>query len=95
MSSRFEIRILLTAILFLIPITAGLTTYVLLQMKEDSLLSTAGNAYSPPRNVGGLVQNVSESLITINCLEELGSGFSFGLDSVDISNGFEFRIATA
>ena len=95
MSSRFEIRILLTAILFLIPITAGLTTYVLLQMKEDSLLSTAGNAYSPPRNVGGLVQNVSESLVTINCLEELGSGFSFGLDSVDISNGFEFRIATA
>ena len=36
-TSRFEIRILLTAILFLIPITAGLTTFVLLQAKEESL----------------------------------------------------------
>jgi S1-C subfamily serine protease len=91
MTNRFEIRVLLTAILFLIPITGGITTYVLLEVKENSLLSTSTNAYSPPRNIGGLVLNVNDSLVTINCLETLGSGFSFGLDSVDKANGFEFR----
>jgi S1-C subfamily serine protease len=89
-TSRFEIRILLTAILFLIPITAGLTTFVLLQAKEESLLSTLTNAYSPPKNIGGLVELVSESLVTIQCQDVLGSGFSFGLDSYDLDNGFKF-----
>lgn len=93
--SRFEIPILLTAILFLIPITAGLTTYVLLQVKEDSSLSTSENGYSPPRDIGGLVVRVSESLVTINCLDALGSGFSFGFDDFDLGNGFEFRSAAA
>lgn len=94
-SSRFEIRILLTAILFLLPITGGLTTYVLLEAKENSLLSTSENAYSPPKNIGQLVQNVNESLVTLNCQDELGSGFSFGFDSVDIGNGFKYRSAAA
>lgn len=91
MSNRLEIRILLSAVLFLIPITAGLTFYVLLEVRENTFLSTAENAYSPPRNIGGLVQSANESLVTINCLDVLGSGFSFGLDSVDRGNGFEFR----
>lgn len=91
MSNRLEIRILLSAALFLIPITAGLTFYVLLEVRENQFLSTAENAYSPPRDIGGLVQSASESLVTINCLDVLGSGFSFGLDSVDRGNGFEFR----
>ncbi len=95
MTNRFEIRVLLTAILFLIPITAGLTTYVLLQVKEDRILSTSANGYSPPRNLGSLVQSVNESLVTINCKEALGSGFSFGFDSIDLKNGFEFRSETA
>jgi len=94
-TSRFEIRILLTAILFLIPITAGLTTFVLLQAKEESLLSTLTNAYSPPKNIGGLVELVSESLVTIQCQDVLGSGFSFGLDSYDLDNGFQFRSEAA
>lgn len=95
MTSRFEVRILLTAILFLIPITAGLTTYVLLEAKEDSLLSTSTNAYSPPKNIGGLVELVSESLVTIKCQDALGSGFSFGLDSYDLDNGFKFHSEAA
>ena len=95
MTNRFEIRVLLTAILFLIPITAGLTTYVLLEVKEDTLLSTSTNAYSPPKNIGGLVESVSESLVTINCQDVLGSGFSFGLDSYDLDNGFKFRSPAA
>lgn len=95
MSNRIEIRILLTAILFLIPITGGLTTYVLLQVKEDSSLSTSENGYSPPKDIGALVLGVSESLVTIKCLDVLGSGFSFGFDDFDLSNGFEFRSAAA
>jgi S1-C subfamily serine protease len=95
MTNRFEIRVLLTAILFLIPITGGLTTFVLLEAKEDALLSTSTNAYSPPKNIGRLVELVSESLVTINCRDVLGSGFSFGLDSFDRSNGFKFRSETA
>ena len=95
MTSRFEIRILLTAILFLVPITAGLTTYVLLLVKEDSLLSPSTNAYSPPNNIGGLVLGVNDSLVTIKCLETLGSGFSFGLDLTDKDNGFAFRSEAA
>jgi hypothetical protein len=94
-TSRFEVRILLTAILFLIPITAGLTTYVLLEVKKGSLLSTSENSYQPPENIGGLVLSVNESLVTIKCLDDLGSGFSFGLDSIDINNGFKFRSVTA
>jgi serine protease Do len=94
-NSRIEIRILLTAILFLIPITGGLTAYVFLQVKEDSSLSTSENGYSPPKDIGALVQGVSESLVTINCQDGLGSGFSFGFDEFDLSNGFEFRSPAA
>jgi serine protease Do len=94
-SSRLEVRILLAAILFLVPVTAGLTTYVLLQVKEDSYLSASENGYSPPRNIGALVQYVEDSLVTIKCLEVLGSGFSFGLDAYDINNGFEYRSVAA
>lgn len=79
----------------MVPITAGLTTYVLLQVREDSVFSTSANGYSPPKNLGGLVQTVNESLVTINCQDVLGSGFSFGLDDVDLSNGFEFRSTAA
>lgn len=95
MSNRFEIRILLTAILFLIPITGGVATYILLEVKEDSLLSPSTNAYSPPKSIGGLVQGVNDSLVTIKCLETLGSGFSFGLDLTDKDNGFVFRSEAA
>ena len=95
MSNRFEIRILLTAILFLIPITGGLATYILLQVQEESLLSPSTNAYSPPRNIGEIVVSVNESLVTIKCNDALGSGFSFGLDDFDRSNGFEFRSVAA
>ena len=95
MTNRFEIRVLLTAILFLIPITAGLTTYVLLQVKEERSLSASSNGYSPPKSVGTLLQSVNESLVTINCQDVLGSGFSFGLDDFDINNGFEFRSPAA
>jgi hypothetical protein len=89
-TSRFEVRILLTAILFLIPITAGLTTYVLLEAKENSLLSPSTNAYSPPRNIGQLVVSVNESLVTIKCLETLGSGFSFGLEGLGLTTSALF-----
>ncbi len=95
MTSRIEIRILLTAILFLVPITAGLTTYVFLQAQDESLLSPSVNAYSPPSNIGQLVLSVNESLVTIKCNDVLGSGFSFGLDDTDRSNGFEFRSVAA
>ena len=95
MSNRLEIRILLTAVLFLIPITAGLTFKVFLEAKEASSLSTSVNAYSPPKDIGGLVEFVRESLVTIKCLDVLGSGFSFGLDSYDVENGLEFRSAAA
>jgi len=94
-TSRIEIRILLTAILFLVPITAGLTTYVFLQAQDESLLSPSVNAYSPPSNIGQLVLSVNESLVTIKCNDVLGSGFSFGLDDTDRSNGFEFRSVAA
>ena len=95
MTSRIEIRILLTAILFLVPITAGLTTHVLLQVRDESLLSPSNNANSPPSDIGQLVASVNQSLVTIKCNDVLGSGFSFGLDDLDRSNGFKFRAVAA
>ncbi len=41
------------------------------------------------------MQSVNESLVTINCQDVLGSGFSFGLDDFDSNNGFEFRTSAA
>ena len=58
-------------------------------------MSTSENSYSPPKDIGYVVLSVNESLVTINCLGDLGSGFSFGLDSIDIKNGFEFRSKAA
>lgn len=95
MFTRAEKNIVLASLLFLLPITAGLTTYVLLQAKEDSSLSTNVNVYSPPKNIGGLVSGVNAALVTIKCQNDLGSGFSFGLDFVDLRNGFEFRSVAA
>ena len=91
MDTRIEIRVLLISILFLIPLTAGLTTYVVLQARENSGLSTDINGYTTPKWLGGLVAITEESLVTINCQEEIGSGFSYGLDNTDVANGFEFR----
>ena len=90
MNNRLEIRVLLVSVLFLLPITAGLTTHVLLQAREDSRLSTSANGFTPPRYLGGVVQLVQESLVTVKCTGNSGSGFSFGLDATDLNNGLEY-----
>jgi serine protease Do len=91
MTNRLETRILLVSILFLLPVTAGLATYVLLQAREDSYLSTSASGYTPPKYLGGIVQFVQESLVTVQCTGNSGSGFSFGLDATDMNNGLEYR----
>lgn len=91
MANRFEIRILLTAILFLVPISGGLTTLVILQEREKNAMATYNNGWAAPTFLGTLIGNVQESLVTIDCKGTNGSGFSFYLDSVDEREGFKYR----
>ena len=90
MLSKLESKIILIALLLLIPVTAGLTTYVLLQASDNSRLSTGSDGYVTPKWLGSLVERVQESLVTVKCLETIGSGFAFDLDAADISNDFDY-----
>jgi len=95
MTSRFEIRVLLTAILFLLPITGGLVTYTLLEIRESKKFTNDVNGYLAPKWLGDDISRAKESLVTVNCAESLGSGFSFNFDEADDSNGFKFKSDTA
>lgn len=90
MTNRFEIRVLLTAVLFLIPITGGLTTLVVIQEREKVAMSSSNNGFAQPAYLGWLIGEAQESLVTVNCNDSLGSGFSFYLDDVDRGEGFRY-----
>jgi serine protease Do len=85
-----EIRIILVSLLFLIPITGGLLTYVVAQVVEEKSLSSEVDGFVTPERIGDQVLMAQESLVTIECQGQLGSGFSFALDSFDEEKGFRF-----
>lgn len=85
-----ERRIVLLVLLFLLPITGGLAAYTALEISENSKLSPSNSGYSQPKYVGGLVENLQEALVTIECQGADGSGFSFELDKPDLENGYRF-----
>jgi S1-C subfamily serine protease len=95
MQNRFEIRILLVSVLFLIPITGGLTTLVIIQEREKVAMSVYNDGWVPPKDLGSLVTRIQSSLVTVECKESIGSGFSFFLDDIDLKEGFEYRDAKA
>jgi S1-C subfamily serine protease len=90
MTNRFEIRVLLTAILFLVPITGGLTTLAIIQEREKVAMSTVNNGFAEPNYLGWLIGEAQKSLVTVNCENSLGSGFSFYLDDIDRGEGFRY-----
>jgi S1-C subfamily serine protease len=90
MFNRAEKNIVLISLLILIPITAGLTSYVILQEREKMAMSSRNNGYTEPKYLGWLIGESQKSLVTVNCESTLGSGFSFYLDEVDREEGFEF-----
>lgn len=83
-------RIILTSLLFLLPISGGLATYVALEVSDTSKFSPSNDGYVPPTSIGGLVENLKPTLVTIKCAESSGSGFSFILDDADLENGYRF-----
>ena len=91
MNSRFELRILLTAVLFLLPITGGLATYTFLQVQESNDFTNRVNGYIAPKWLGSDIFRAKQSLVTVNCGENFGSGFSFDFDDSDLSKGFKFK----
>jgi S1-C subfamily serine protease len=91
MTNRFEIRVLLTAILFLVPITGGLTTMLIIQEREETAMSTNNDGWVSPKYLGFLIKEVQSSLVTIGCKDAFGSGFSFYLDDTDTRDGFKYR----
>lgn len=88
-------RIILISLLFLLPITAGLSAYVSLDVSRNAESDPRNNGYTQPRYVGGLVEDLQTTLVTIECGDSSGSGFSFILDDSDIENGFKFAGKTA
>ena len=95
MFSSSERRIVLLVLLFLVPITAGLFAYTALEISENSKLSPRNSGYAQPRYVGGLVENLQQTLVTIECHGSMGSGFSFVLDKPDLENGYRFAGKTS
>jgi serine protease Do len=90
-TNRFEIRVLLTAVLFLAPITGGLTTLVIVQEREKVMMSPDNDGFVEPAYLGWLINQTQKSLVTIDCNGLIGSGFSFELDSYDRGNGFSYH----
>lgn len=90
MFPHLERRIVLFVLLFLIPITGGLSAYTALEISENSKLAPSNSGYAEPKYVGGLVENLQQTLVTIECESSLGSGFSFVLDKPDLDNGYRF-----
>jgi serine protease Do len=91
MLSKLETKIVLIALLFVVPITAGLATYAILQVQDSKQFSNRINGYVEPRLLGREIGWVQESLVVVKCDESSGSGFSFGLDAFDIERGFKFK----
>lgn len=91
MLSRLESKIVLIALLLLIPVTAGLATYTIMQIQESKQFSNRVNGYIEPKWLGAQIGDAQESLVTVDCAGSLGSGFSFDLDKADTSNGFSFK----
>ena len=90
MLTGLDRRIVLISLLFMLPVVGGLTTYVVQQAQESSLLAPKNNGYSAAKYPGGLVENLQRSLVTISCKSSQGSGFSFTLDKIDLNNGYRF-----
>ena len=95
MFSNSERRVFLLALLFLIPITGGLSAYTAFEISENSKLAPSNSGYAQPKYVGGLVENLQSTLVTIECQGSMGSGFSFVLDKVDRENGYRFAGKTS
>lgn len=91
MLSRLESKIVLTALLLLIPITGGLVMYTVLQVQESKQFSNQTNGYIEPKWLGYEIGQAQESLVTIDCDGSLGSGFAFSFDDADAAKGFAFK----
>ena len=63
---------------------------MLLDLSETSRLSAQNSGYAQPKYLGGLVEDLQNTLVTIKCGESSGSGFSFILDKTDLEEGFKF-----
>lgn len=91
MFSKLESRIVLTTLLFLLPITGGLLTYTFLEVQESKQFTNKVNGYVQPKWLGYAIDETQKSLVTVECADFFGSGFSFSFDDTDISNGFSFK----
>jgi len=91
MLSRLETKIVLISLLFLIPVTGGLTAHTILQIQESKNFSNDVNGFVQPKWLGGQIIEARKSLVTVNCEESFGSGFSYDFDDSDISKGFGFK----
>jgi serine protease Do len=91
MLSKLETRIVLIALLVLVPVTGGLAAYTILQDYESTYFSNDVNGYIEPRWLGYDIEETQKSLVTVACAGNYGSGFSFNFDDTDISKGFSFK----
>jgi hypothetical protein len=81
----------LTALLFLLPITGGLVTHTLIGVQESKQFSNEVNGYVEPKWLGYQIGQAQDSLVTVDCSGSFGSGFSFNLDETDRNKGFAFE----
>jgi len=91
MLSRLEVRIILVSLLILIPVVGGLTAVVVTQVLEERNFGNDVNGYVEPKWIGDTIVPAQESLVTIKCQGQLGSGFAFDLDSIDADEGVFFN----
>lgn len=91
MLSKVEAKIVLICLLFLVPVVGGLTTFVVLQVHEQNYFENDVNGYVAPKWLGETIAPSQDSLVTLKCEGQLGSGFSFDLDEVDAEEGVSFN----
>ncbi len=91
MLSKLETKVVLISLLLLLPVAGGLTTYVIVQMKESKEFTNKVNGYIAPKWLGYEIEKAQKSLVTVECAGTFGSGFAFDFDATDISDGFSFK----
>ena len=91
MFSSIERKLVLGALLVLVPTTLGLLIVTSSLISDEAKLGADVNGYVEPKELGGVIALTQDSTVTVRCAENSSSGFAVGLDDDDKENGFSLR----
>ena len=91
MFSSIERKLVLGALLVLVPTMLGLLIVTSSLISDEAKLGADVNGYVEPKELGGVIVVTQDSTVTVRCAENSSSGFAVELDDTDQENGFSLR----